>query len=66
VAQARRACVALLRGDLDDAVERIESAAEFGERIHEPEAALARMALRLELVRREVTRRADFVSQMRR
>jgi DNA-binding SARP family transcriptional activator len=51
VAQTRRACVAMLRGDMDDAAERIEFAAEFGERIHEPEAALVRMAQRLELVR---------------
>jgi len=50
-AETRRACVALLIGDLDDAADRIEHAADFGLRIHEPEAALVRMAQRLELVR---------------
>jgi hypothetical protein len=50
-ADTRQAALALLSGDLDDATDRIERAAEFGHRIHEPEAALVRMAQRLELVR---------------
>ncbi len=45
------ACVEMLRGDLDAAAGRIEGAAALGRRIHEPEAALVRMAQRLELVR---------------
>jgi hypothetical protein len=49
--ETRRAAVALLLGDLDDASIRIERAAELGERIREPEAAMVRMAQRLELVR---------------
>ncbi len=50
-AETRRAAVALLKGDLDDASDRIERAADFGQRIHEPEASLVRTAQRLELVR---------------
>ena len=50
-AETRRAAVALLKGDLDDASDRIERAADFGRRIYEPEASLVRMAQRLELVR---------------
>ena len=50
-AQTRRACIALLRGDLDDATERIESAALLGERIREPDTGNVRMSQRLELVR---------------
>jgi hypothetical protein len=51
VAETRRACVALLRGRLDEADERIETAFALGERILEPDAGNVRMSHRLELVR---------------
>ncbi|CAN5542530.1 hypothetical protein BH20ACT2_BH20ACT2_05330 [soil metagenome] len=50
-AETRRACIALLRGDLGAAAERIESAARLGERIREPDTGNVRMSQRLELVR---------------
>jgi DNA-binding SARP family transcriptional activator len=51
VCETRRACVALLRGELEDAARLIDSAADLGRRIHEPEASLVQTAQRLELVR---------------
>ncbi|MGH3786013.1 MAG: ATP-binding protein [Pseudonocardiaceae bacterium] len=50
-AETRRACRALLRGRLEEAAERIESAAHLGERLREPDAGNVRMSQRLELVR---------------
>lgn len=50
-AETRRAALALLRGDLDEAEERIEEAAVLGKRIREPDTANVRMSQRLELVR---------------
>ncbi len=50
-AQTRRACLALLRGRLDEAEERIEDAARLGHRIREPDTDNVRMSQRLELVR---------------
>ena len=50
-AQTRRACLALLRGRLDEAERLIEQAAELGERLHEPDTGNVRMSQRLELVR---------------
>jgi hypothetical protein len=49
--QTRRAAIALLVGDLDSASALIEKAAEFGNRIREPDAGNVRMSQRLELVR---------------
>jgi hypothetical protein len=51
VAETRRACVALLRGRLDEAAERVETAAALGDRIREPDTGNVRMSQRLELVR---------------
>lgn len=51
IADTRRAALALLRGELDEAAERIEAAAALGERIREPDTANVRMSQRLELVR---------------
>ena len=51
VAETRRACVALLRGQLDEAAERVEKAAALGDRIREPDTGNVRMSQRLELVR---------------
>jgi hypothetical protein len=51
MAETRRACVALLRGHLDEAERRIEGAAALGERIREPDTSNVRMSQRLELVR---------------
>lgn len=50
-AQTRRACLALLRGRLVEAAERIDTAATLGERLREPDAGNVRMSQRLELVR---------------
>ena len=50
-AETRRACLALLRGRLDEAERIIEEAAELGERLHEPDTQNVRMSQRLELVR---------------
>lgn len=50
-AETRRACRALLRGELDEAAERIERAAALGHRIREPDTENVRMSQRLELVR---------------
>ena len=50
-AETRRAAVALLRGDLDNASERIDSATALGTRIREPDTGNVRMSQRLELVR---------------
>jgi hypothetical protein len=47
----RRACLALLRGQLVEAEELIERAAELGTRIREPDTENVRMSQRLELVR---------------
>ena len=49
--ETRRACVALLRGGLDEADARIEQAAVLGERLREPDTGNVRMSQRLELVR---------------
>ncbi|HEX8769167.1 MAG TPA: hypothetical protein VF711_00210, partial [Acidimicrobiales bacterium] len=51
VAETRRACVALLRGQLDEAAERVETAAVLGDRIREPDTGNVRMSQRLEIVR---------------
>ena len=51
LAETRRACLALLRGRLDEAEERIERAAALGDRIREPDTGNVRMSQRLELVR---------------
>ncbi len=48
--ETRRACLALLRGDLAEADERIERAAALGERLREPDTGNVRMSQRLELV----------------
>ena len=50
-ASSRRACLALLRGRLDDADALIEEAAALGTRIREPDTGNVRMSQRLELVR---------------
>lgn len=47
----RRACVALLRGQLDEAERLIEEARTLGDRILEPDADNVAMSQRLELVR---------------
>lgn len=51
VAETRRACLALLRGQLDAAAERVEKAAVLGDRIREPDTGNVRMSQRLEIVR---------------
>jgi hypothetical protein len=51
LAETRRACVALLRGRLDEAADRITQAAALGDRIREPDAGNVQMSQRLELVR---------------
>jgi len=51
VAETRRACVALLRGRLDEAAERVEKAGLLGDRIREPDTGNVRMSQRLEIVR---------------
>ncbi|MGZ4792660.1 MAG: ATP-binding protein [Ilumatobacteraceae bacterium] len=50
-AETRRAALALLQGDLDDAAARIDSATALGMRIREPDTGNVRMSQRLELVR---------------
>jgi hypothetical protein len=50
-AESRRAFLALLRGDLDDAAERIDAATRLGERIREPDTGNVRMSQLLELIR---------------
>lgn len=50
-AETRRTALALLRGDLDEAAERIDRAAALGDRIREPDTANVRMSQRLDLVR---------------
>ena len=50
-ATTRRACLALLRGQLDDATELIESSVVLGERLREPDTGNVAMSQRLELVR---------------
>jgi len=47
----RRACLALMRGDLAAADALIDDAAALGERIREPDTGNVRMSQRLELVR---------------
>ncbi|HWL37250.1 MAG TPA: AAA family ATPase [Frankiaceae bacterium] len=49
--ETRRACLALLRGDLDEAASRIDEATTLGERLREPDTGNVRMSQRLELVR---------------
>jgi hypothetical protein len=49
--QTRRACLALLRGQTDEAAVLIEQAAALGERLREPDSENVRMSQRLELVR---------------
>lgn len=51
LAETRRAALALLRGELDEAEARIEAATAVGERIREPDTQNVRMSQRLELVR---------------
>lgn len=51
LAETRRACVALLRGQLDEAAVRVEEAATLGDRIREPDTGNVRMSQRLEIVR---------------
>jgi hypothetical protein len=50
-ALTRRACLALMHGDLAAAERLIEDAAALGERLREPDTANVRMSQRLELVR---------------
>lgn len=49
--QTRRACLAMLRGRVDEAEGLIEQAAALGERLREPDTGNVRMSQRLELVR---------------
>jgi len=49
--ETRRACLALMRGELDEAEELIERAAVLGERVREPDTGNVRMSQRLELTR---------------
>lgn len=49
--ETRRACAALLRGNLDEASDRIGRAAELGKRLREPDTENVRMSQTLELVR---------------
>ncbi len=49
--ETRRACVALLRGSLDEAAARIDAAVAIGERMREPDTGNVRMSQQLELVR---------------
>lgn len=49
--RTRRACLALMRGRLEEAEALIEQAAELGERLREPDTGNVRMSQRLELVR---------------
>jgi hypothetical protein len=51
VVETRRAALALLRGALDEAADRIDAAAALGKRIREPDTDNVRMSQRLELVR---------------
>jgi hypothetical protein len=51
LAETRRACVALLRGDGERSADLIERAAALGERIREPDTGNVRMSQRVELVR---------------
>lgn len=51
LARTRRAALALLHGQLDEAERLIDEAADLGERIREPDTANVRMSQRLELVR---------------
>lgn len=51
VVETRRAALALMAGELDDAAMRIEVAADMGRRIREPDTENVRMSQRLELVR---------------
>lgn len=50
-AATRRTCLALLRGQLDEAADRIDISSALGERIREPDTANVAMSQRLELVR---------------
>ncbi|MBV9487929.1 MAG: hypothetical protein JO246_17985, partial [Frankiaceae bacterium] len=50
-ALTRRACLALLRGELADAERLIDEATALGGRLREPDTANVRMSQRLELVR---------------
>lgn len=50
-ARTRRACVALLHGDLGRAAELIDETAALGERIFEPDTGNVCMSQRLELIR---------------
>lgn len=50
-AQTRRACVALMRGNVTEAAARIDAAVELGRRLREPDTENVRMSQRLELVR---------------
>ncbi len=49
--ETRRACLALLAGDLDEADVGIDEAARLGDRLREPDSSNVRMSQRLELVR---------------
>lgn len=49
--QTRRACLAMLRGQTDEAAVLIEQAAALGKRLREPDTENVRMSQRLELVR---------------
>ncbi len=50
-AETRRAALAMLHGDLDDAERRIDTSTALGTRIREPDTGNVRMSQRLELVR---------------
>jgi hypothetical protein len=47
----RRACLALMRGELDEADALVEEATALGEQQREPDTHNVRMSQRLELVR---------------
>lgn len=51
LAETRRAALALLRGEHDEAAARIETSRALGERVREPDTANVWMSQRLELIR---------------
>ena len=51
IVETRRACLALMRGHLEEATVRIEDAAALGDRLREPDTGNVHMSQRLELIR---------------
>ena len=49
--ETRRACLALMRGDLEEGAARIDRSVQLGRRLREPDTDNVRMSQRLELVR---------------